>query len=126
MRSTRTRRNHERKPSLRHENIDRQIWLLHKAMADKLIAHPHLRQQVVDKIEQRYQMGKLRHGPYLTWSSLMENIDDEALFRQTLLDNTPYMRKLRRKTPLVGVLTEQERQEVLMQFACGELKSVVP
>lgn len=125
MRATRTRRNLERKPSLRHENIDRQIWLLHQAMAEKLIAQPHLRRQVIDKIEQRYQMGKLRHGPYLTWSSLMENIDDEALFKRTLLDDTPYMRKLRRKTPLVGVLTEQERQDVLMQFACGETKNVI-
>ncbi|MCV2883815.1 hypothetical protein OE749_03755 [Aestuariibacter sp. AA17] len=111
--------------SIKHENIDRQIRVLHHAMGKKILASPELQQQVIQKIEERYQMGKLRHGHYLTWLTLMEATDDASLFMTTLLDDSPYMRKLRRFTPFVGVLTEEERQRVLMDFACGTLDDVI-
>lgn len=109
-----------RKSGLKEKFVDRQILALHKAMVEKLICVPKLREKVVSIIEERYENGRLRHGAYLTWICLMDNIEDHEMFRQGVLEDTPRMNKLRRQTPFVGVLTEEERQEALLQYACGE------
>jgi hypothetical protein len=61
-------------------NIDRQILLLHQAMAEKVPVCPQLQENVMATIERRYATRQLRHGGYLLWSSLLENIDDEQAF----------------------------------------------
>jgi hypothetical protein len=96
-----------------NDGIDRQISALHLAMGRKLLSNPTLVEKSKNKIEERYQNGYLRHGAYLTWISLLEHIDQPKKFLQNLLEDTPRMKKLRRKTPLVGILNEQERQEVI-------------
>ena len=115
----------EQKPGIKNENIDRQIWVLHQAMADKLIRHPELLAKVNGKIETRYQQGKLRHGGYLTWLSILELFDQPARFKAAILEDSLQMRRLRRQTPLVGILNESERQDALNNLACGELPSVL-
>ena len=95
------------------ENMDKQILCLHKAMAEKLMANHDYISRVIETIEARYECGKMRYGAYLFWSSLLEYIDQPALFMDTLLEDSPQLRKYRRQTPLVGILTEQERQTVL-------------
>lgn len=109
-----------RKSGLKEKFVDRQILALHKAMVEKLINFPELRKNVISVIEERHENGRLRYGAYLTWSCLMDNIDDHQMFRDGVLEDTPRMNKLRRQTPFVGVLTEEERQEALLKFACGE------
>lgn len=99
--------------SAKYENIDRQISAIHTAMAHKLIAQPELRLQVIQTIENRYANGQLRHGGYLMWICLMENIDDHQGFLDAVLADTPQMKKLRRRTPFINVLSEQERLEAL-------------
>ena len=101
--------------SLHYDNVDLQILLLHQAMAKKLIAHPHLRTTVIETIEQRYASGQLRHGGYLIWSCLMEDIDDHQAFLLGVLAQTPQMQKLRRRTPFVGILSEEERRIALVE-----------
>ena len=109
-----------RKSGVKDELIDRQILAIHIAMVEKLLKHPELHQQVFDTLEERLESGKLRYGGYMTWFSLMDNIDNETLFRQGVLEDSPRMKKLRRSTPLVGILTEEERQQALMNASCGE------
>ncbi|MCY7295242.1 hypothetical protein [Alteromonas sp. a30] len=120
-------RNHRQKRSYRlqksgvkDEFIDRQILVLHAAIVDKLLKHPELHAHVFSTLEQRLASGKLRYGGYMTWYSLMDNIENETLFRNAVLENTPRMRKLRRSTPFVGILTEEERSSALNTAACGE------
>lgn len=96
-----------------NDGIDRQIAALHYAMGRKLLSDPVLVEKTKNKIEERYQNGYLRHGAYLTWISLIEHIDQPDKFFQGLMEDTPRMKKLRRKTPLVGILNEKERQEVI-------------
>ncbi|WP_088330712.1 hypothetical protein [Lacimicrobium sp. SS2-24] len=111
-----------RKSGIKDKNIDRQILVLHKAMLDKLVKQPALLEQVISTLEQRKQSGRLRHGAYLTWYCALEQIDrDPALMYRTLLEDSPRMRKLRRSTPLVGILNETERQQALAESACGIL-----
>ena len=108
-------RNHrrDRPRNAQQKNMDKQILLIHKAMAEKLLANHHYLTQVSKTIITRYESGKMRYGAYLFWSSLLEYIDHPTLFIDTLLEDSPQLRKYRRATPLVGILTEQERQAVL-------------
>lgn len=103
----------DRPKTAQQENIDKQILCLHHAMAEKLIANHQYIPQILDTIETRYESGKMRHGAYLFWSSLLEHIDQPELFMQNLLEDSPQLRKYRRQTPFVGLLTEQERQSAL-------------
>ena len=100
-------------------NIDRQILALHHAMAVKLLKHPELVPAIIDTIEQRYALGQMHHGTYLTWSCIMENINDHETFINDLLEDSAAMRKLRRQSPLVGVLNEDERQAILNNLISG-------
>lgn len=109
-----------RKSGLKEKFIDRQILAIHKAIVEKLIVTPELVTKSLAQVEQRYQEGRMRHGAYLTWFCLLENIDDHGEFRKGVLEDSPRMNKLRRRTPLVGILTEDERSEALTKFACGE------
>lgn len=109
-----------RKSGLKEKFIDRQILAIHKAIVVKLLKQPELHQQVFDKIEERRENGKLRHGGYLTWYCLMENIHDHKMFADGVLEDSPKMRKLRRSSPFVGILTESEREQALRNDACGD------
>ncbi|MCC2615232.1 hypothetical protein LJ739_03115 [Aestuariibacter halophilus] len=101
--------------------MDRQIWALHQAIGQKLLRSPELAADVQTKIEQRYAAGQLRHGPYLTWSTLLEHISQAEVFMQGLLDPSPRMRQLRRRTPFTGILTEAERARVLDDLSHGNV-----
>lgn len=113
---THTRRSRTNSAQVRAQhyvNIDRQILVLHQAMVAKVLAFPELQAKVVATIETRYANGQLRHGGYLLWSCLLENIEDEQAFLAGVLADTPQMQKLRRRTPFIGILTEDERQAAL-------------
>jgi len=94
---------------------DAQILRLHRAMADKLLAEPQRLTQVLTTLEQRYQAGLLRHSAYIHWFSILDCINQPELFKAALLDNGERMNKLRRRTVLVGILTEDERQAILTE-----------
>ncbi|GGO72503.1 hypothetical protein [Bowmanella pacifica] len=110
-----------KKTGIKDENIDRQILVLHKAMLDKLCAQPALLESVLLTLESRKEQGRLGHGAYLTWYCALEQLttSPEKMY-QALLEDSSRMRKLRRQTPLVGLLTEQERQQALMADALGQ------
>lgn len=124
------RRNNSRKPyrtrkfGIKDENIDRQILVLHRAMCEKLIGDSKndglLLQQVKSGIEHKYELGQLQYGAYITWMSALELIDNPIMFLDAVLENSARMRKLRRKTPFVGILSEQEREKALKNDAIGE------
>lgn len=112
----RRNRTKNRSKSAQQENIDKQILCLHKAMAKKLLANHQYLPKVTETIEDRYRSGKMGHGCYLFWSSLLEHIHQPELFMATVLDNSPQTQNYRRQTPFVGILTEQERQIALEQL----------
>lgn len=102
-----------RPKTAQQDNIDKQILCLHKAMGEKLIANHHYIAPVVETIQARYECGTMRHGAYLFWSSLLEYVEQPKFFMETLLETSPQVIQYRRQTPLVGILTEEERQAVL-------------
>ena len=93
---------------------DHRILQLHAAMVDKIIAQPELIDQIKVTLDNRLEMGKIRHGGHLTWHCILELITHPRAFKEAVLADTPHMRRLRRKTPFVGILTEEERQNALI------------
>ncbi|WP_134054062.1 MULTISPECIES: hypothetical protein [Rheinheimera] len=102
-----------RRNSTANSAADNQIWLIHQAIVEKLLAEPWRIADVRQTLEQRYQAGQIRHSGYIHWHSILDCIDDPALFRRELLDSGERMTKLRRRTVLVGILTEAERSAAL-------------
>ncbi|MBC3767248.1 hypothetical protein [Neptunicella marina] len=113
-----------KKNGIKDENIDRQILAIHRAMATKLLKHPHLIEQVRETLEDRKVTGRLPYGHHLIWHSILDHIDQPETFITSITEDSPRMRKLRRNTPPVGILNEQERQLALEQNALGQLDSI--
>lgn len=117
-----------KKTGIKDENIDRQILVLHKAMALKLIADHKaqgtLVEQVQQNLDERRDEGRMGYGEYLTWSSALSFIEDEQSFINAVCEDSQRMRKFRRRTPFVGVLTEQERQIALEAESLGTLSDL--
>jgi len=114
-----------KRTGIKDENIDRQITVIHKAIGLKLLDYhsrgdSSLVEQVQSMLERRRDEGRMGYGEYLTWSSLLEMLDQKETFLAGITEESPRMRKLRRRTPFVGILTEQERQSALEADAIGE------
>ncbi|GLX77905.1 hypothetical protein tinsulaeT_12450 [Thalassotalea insulae] len=107
------------KRSIKDEYIDKQIWLLHRAMTNKIIKQPQLTQQVIAKLADFREQGRIGYSDYLHWLCLLENVNDSQAFNDGVLENSNKMKRLRRQTPFVGILTEQERQAALTAEAIG-------
>lgn len=114
-----------KKAGIKDENIDRQILVLHQAIAAKLLAEPALLQQVQAKLEERRDNGQLGYGAYMHWVSVLELYSQPKAFCEGITEDSSYLRKLRRRTPFVGILTEAERQHALQQDAIGNLQQVL-
>lgn len=104
--------------------IDKQVLVIHAAIADKLIAvnakgDNSYVEQIQKTIDSRRDSGRMRYGEYLTWQSVLEVIDDSVAFKKAILEDSHQMKKYRRRTPLVGVLTEAERQQAIERDAVG-------
>lgn len=110
---------------MKDENIDRQILVIHMAIANKLLADNAGDKQLIEKVlhalEERREEGRMGYGEYLTWLSAMEIIDQKQDFLNAICEDTPRMRKFRRRTPFVGILTEEERQAALDADSLGTL-----
>ncbi|KKO45824.1 hypothetical protein WG68_08940 [Arsukibacterium ikkense] len=104
---------HNRATTKARDATDQHILRLHLAMVDKLLADPTPLTHLYQVLEQRYQAGQLRHSAYIHWHSILDCIDQPEIFRRELLDQAERMCKLRRRTILVGILTEQERIALL-------------
>jgi hypothetical protein len=102
------------KRSRNQQRIDQQIWLLHQAMAEKILQQPTLTAQVRQKLDLLQQQKQIRHGAYLYWSCLLDLVDEPEKFRTDLLSFDEQPCKYRRRTPMTGLLSEEERQLALM------------
>ncbi len=112
--STAPRQSRDDSPKGRQEkNVDATILQLHSAMVDKILANPALLPPLVELLEQEQQQGLLRHSAYLFWSCAFAVIDQPQLFKAALLSPEPQACKHRRRTRLRGILTEDERAQVL-------------
>lgn len=91
--------------------IDRRILNIHKVIAEKLRSQPELLEIVIEKLEHRYAVGLIRHGSYINWCSVLDHKDDMYRLTALLCEDSFLMKKLRRQSPFVGLLTEEEREK---------------
>lgn len=92
---------------------DLQILALHRTMLEKLASLPERIPEYLAALEQRKLQGRIRHAEYLFWYCALSQWHDLPDARASLLSMEPGPRKYRRRTLLVGLLTEQERTELL-------------
>ncbi|MDP5460015.1 hypothetical protein [Alishewanella sp. SMS8] len=97
------------------QQSDWQLLQLHARIADKLLANPQLAIPLLEKLELRYQTGLIKHWGYIRWHSILTMMHEPEIFKQALLEDSDSMRRLRRKTLLTGILTEQERDSLLLE-----------
>jgi hypothetical protein len=97
------------------QRIDQQIWLLHQAMATKLLQQPALATMIRLRLDNWQQQGQIRHGAYLFWNCLLDLLPEPERFCAELLSWELQICKYRRRTPLLGLLSETERQAALQQ-----------
>jgi len=107
------------------QRIDQQIWLLHQAMAIKLLQQPALADTVRQRLDNWQQQGQIRHGAFLFWSCLLDLLHEPERFCAELLSWELQICKYRRRTPLLGLLSETERQQALMQSIAAATTSKV-
>ncbi|WP_210560288.1 hypothetical protein [Psychrosphaera aestuarii] len=103
-----------KKGGLREALVDQQVLIIHQAIAKKLVAcHQQGDHQyeikMLETMNKRRDEGRMKYGEYLTWQSLLEIIGNSDDFIKGMLEDSPQMRKYRRRTPCVGILTEEER-----------------
>lgn len=110
-----------KKAGIKDENIDRQIRILHQAMAKKCLAEPHLIEHIKRQLNAQREQGRLNYSAYIQWYSVLDLADTPAEFVKAMTDNSSTMRRLRRTTPFVGILTEEERLQALTADACGNI-----
>ncbi len=61
-------------------------------------------EQVRAKLEERRDNGQLGYGAYLHWVSVLELYSEPEQFYEGITEDSPYLRKLRRRTPFVGMI----------------------
>jgi hypothetical protein len=113
-----------KKSSFRDENIDRQIVAIHQAIAQKVLTNHQLANEVTERLDNWKEAGRIHYGGYITWISILDLLEEPPEFIKAMTEFTHQMRKLRRKTPFIGILTEPERQSALDLHALGELKDL--
>ena len=120
---TRSKRNRREQRSRKYgvldTNIDRQIWVIHAAIVEKLIADTALIEQVKDSIDQKMEEGHPRFKTLRSWRFILEGCRSHEQLREEILEDSDYKRKLRRATPFGGILTEEERVAALEKAAVG-------
>ena len=113
-----------RKNSIKDDLIDKQILALHRAMVEKVLANIELIDELKARWDAKRKAGEIGYSEYITWYSLFELAHQPDVFRDGVLENSTQMRRLRRKTPFVNILTEEEREQALMADAAGKINSI--
>lgn len=95
--------------------IDANLLAVHQRIAKKLIAQPDLVDIAAQKLEDRFQSGLCYRSVYLNWQGLIEMRSDMHELVEQMCEESEMMNKLRRQSPFVGILDEQEREAFFEQ-----------
>jgi hypothetical protein len=101
-------------PPRGHKRIDERSLALHRAIADKLRAHPELLEIARDNLD-RWSVAESRSQPYWdAWREILSCPLAEIL--DLLGEESERMTALRQATPFAGVLEPAERWAIYARF----------
>jgi hypothetical protein len=101
-----------------HQDIDRRSLALHSAVAQKIRRQPELLQKAVSFLNRWEQDGPSHSAYYLeAWKKIISDGVETTL--AALIDPSEQATALRQASPFAGVLTPQERMEILRAW-CNE------
>jgi len=89
------RRYQIKKRGVKDDYIDKQIWVIHQAIVNKLIAQPELIQKVQQRLNEKQEQGSIGYGAYITWTSILELYDDKSAFKSAILEDSQQMKSIR-------------------------------
>ena len=98
---------------------DQQILFIHQRMVDKVLQAPELFSTLEGTLQRRYACGMMRYGSYMMWHSILAHKNEAAIFRSLVLANDPRSASLRRETIFTGILSEEERESALADYAAS-------
>ena len=97
-----------------HQRIDQRSLALHRAIAEKLRAHPALLEIALDNLD-RWTLMRSRSQPYWdAWREILSRPLPEIL--DLLEEESERMTALRQATPFAGVLEPKERWAIYARF----------
>lgn len=96
--------------------VDSNLLAIHRRIGEKLLSHPELIVQVETKLEARFKAGMIYRSIYLDWWAVIEMKNNLPSMIEQLCEPSEQMNRLRRHSPFVGILTEQEREAFFAQL----------
>ena len=101
-----------------HQRIDQRSLALHRAIAEKLRAHPELIEIAYDNLD-RWTRAARRSQPYWdAWREILNRPLPEIL--DLLGEESERMAAMRQATPFAGVLEPAERWAIYDRFKPGQ------
>ncbi len=100
-----------------HQRIDRRSLALHRAIADKLRAHPELLQIARQNLDRWSQQNSGSQPYWDRWRELLNQPLEDLL--KAIVEDSETMTALRQATPFAGILSPAERWAIYAEFAPG-------
>ena len=97
-----------------HARIDARSLEMHRAIADKLRAHPELMEIARDNLE-RWSLTETNSKPYSdAWRKILERPLEEVL--ALMVEEGEWMTAMRHASPFAGILEPKERWAIYKRF----------
>jgi hypothetical protein len=97
-----------------HRRIDERSLAMHRAIGEKLRAHPDLVDVALDNLK-RWEVTLVRSQPYWdAWREILQRPLEEVI--ALLGEESERMTALRQATPFAGVLTPRERWAIYERY----------
>ena len=97
-----------------HERVERRSLELHRAIAEKLRAHPEMMRIAQENLKRWSEKAGRSQHYFDAWRELLSRPLEEVLER--IVEDTEYMRAMRQATPFAGVLDPKERWAIYERF----------
>ena len=103
-----------------HQRLDRRSLEMHRAIADKLRAHPELLEIAHDNLA-RWSATVTRSQPYWdAWREILKRPLSEIL--DAIVEDSERMTAMRQATPFAGVLAPAERWAIYERFGHAAIR----
>jgi len=98
-----------------HQRVDRRSLEMHRAIAEKLRAHPELLEIALENLAQSSETMTRSRRYWDAWRKILAKPLPEIL--DLIVEESEHMTAMRQTSPFAGVLTDAERRVIYDRFA---------